>query len=189
MNGYPEVFIQADEATCRWIDKANKIFNINMNYPTVRFNLTGKVAGWAERSYFGNHRITYNKILLQENGNSFIKEVVPHEVAHLVTHEIYGDNIQSHGKEWTGVMVKLGREPKRCHRFYVGNSKKHIVGQFAYNCKCNIPRYFGKKKHQNVREGKAVYMCHRCNSVLRHEATQRVYSQVLADKMEKEEVA
>jgi predicted SprT family Zn-dependent metalloprotease len=65
---------------------------------------------------FEDHRIDVNMILLQENPEAFITEIIPHEVAHLVTHSLYHRPC-GHGLEWKVVMRKFGKIPTVRHSF------------------------------------------------------------------------
>lgn len=54
------------------------------------------ILGDYKKSFFSNHRISVNGNL---NPYSFLITLL-HELAHLVTYEVYNHRIQPHGKEW-----------------------------------------------------------------------------------------
>jgi len=48
-----------------------------------------------------------------KNLDLFISELIPHEVAHLVSDFVYPDAKHIHGKEWKEVCTELGGIPKQ----------------------------------------------------------------------------
>lgn len=73
---------------------------------------------------FGDHRIEYNKEILELNGFEFVaKNLVPHEVAHiLLVHLWYTNRISRnvhHGAEWKRLCVALGGDGKTRHSYKV----------------------------------------------------------------------
>lgn len=90
-----------------------------MTLPTVSFDLRGKTAGQA---FPGHHHIRLNGQLLNENPEHFIQQTVGHEWAHLACHFQFGARVAAHGKEWRGIMAKLGIPPNRCHTYDTSRS-------------------------------------------------------------------
>lgn len=53
----------------------------------------------------------------------FVAETVPHEVAHVGVYYRPGRRAhRPHGPEWCALMVLLGADPVRCHRYDFGNA-------------------------------------------------------------------
>jgi SprT protein len=142
-------------------EMGNKKFGINMAVPTTLFNKRGTTAG--EASY-STHTVNFNADMCAQNFDEFINQVVPHEVAHLVTHEKYSkgtkrfNNVKAHGHEWRHVMVTFGLSPDRCHKMDVSEFKQQRT-KYEYVCpSCGRSYKVGGKIHNNIQGGK-VYVC------------------------------
>ena len=49
--------------------------------------------------------------------DEFIRQVVPHELAHLIVYQMFG-RVKPHGKEWQLVMNEIFKLPAyTCHQF------------------------------------------------------------------------
>lgn len=106
--------IQVRNKTLEVIELANKLFNTKLPPIQIRFDLKGKVAGWAgikNNQYY----LRFNVDMI--NNGSFEKilnETVPHEVAHLVNFYIpHTGNAHNHG--WYQTCKALGGTGKRIH--------------------------------------------------------------------------
>lgn len=105
----------------------------------VSFMVTRKSARVAGTA-FGDHRIEYNKEILELNGFDFVaKTLVPHEVAHiLLAHLYYTNRIPRHvhhGAEWKRLCVALGGDGKTRHSFKVPCSTSG-KRQMLYQIRC-----------------------------------------------------
>lgn len=98
-----------------------------------------------------------------DNQEAFIRDVVPHELAHLIAYQLYG-RVRPHGKQWQQVMSEVfDLPPNTTHQFDVSK----VQGQtFTYRCRCN--QYsLSKIRHNKVRKGQQ-YVCKRCSTALRY---------------------
>lgn len=128
--------------------------------PLISYNQRGKIAGTA---YLQKWEIRLNPVLLVENGETFIEEVVPHELAHLLTFRLFGGTIHPHGKEWRWMMEKvLGVPANRTHSFDVSSVQGR---RFRYRCSCK-EHYLSIIRHNRVERKKARYSCQRCGEIL-----------------------
>lgn len=148
----------------KWIDKANKILDANMEYPKIECNLRGTVAGYA---YSGLWKLRYNKGLAKDNYKDFIYNTVPHEVAHLVADRHFNKRC-NHGKEWKRVMGMFGRDATRCHDYCVENHRlrKRTIKRYLYECGCPEPVKIGPKHHNYLMRDNGWVKCKRCKKNL-----------------------
>lgn len=51
--------------------------------------------------------------LLIEHTDEMLRQIVPHEIAHLAAFTVYGD--RGHGQGWKTMMRQLGKTPNRTH--------------------------------------------------------------------------
>ena len=63
--------------------------------PVVDYDVRGTKAGVA---CLQQNTIKFNRTLLMENPEEFIRQVVPHELAHLIVYQLFG-RVKPHGKE------------------------------------------------------------------------------------------
>lgn len=64
---------------------AEAYFKRKFTMPEVNYELRGIKAGVA---YLQKNEIKFNRTLLQENTDEFIRQVVPHELAHLIVYRL-----------------------------------------------------------------------------------------------------
>ncbi|QUJ67019.1 SprT family zinc-dependent metalloprotease [Photobacterium sp. GJ3] len=127
--------------------------------PVIRFNQRGKIAGSARLQSW---EIRYNPVLLAENPQAFLDEVVPHELAHLLTFACYG-RVKPHGPEWQRMMSEvMGVSPRTTHSFDIAS----VRGQtFRYQCQCREHQLTIRRHHKVMRQ-QAIYHCTQCHQPL-----------------------
>ncbi|WP_172378293.1 SprT-like domain-containing protein, partial [Gilliamella apicola] len=107
------------------LTQANQLLNTEYKEPKIVYKPKGSIAGSA---ILNRWEIQLNTTMLCENGEKFIEEVVPHELAHLITFQIYG-KVKPHGKEWQYIMSEIMKQPpKVTHNF---NFKRK---EYVYIC-------------------------------------------------------
>jgi SprT protein len=160
-----EVIAKVDET----IRLARRVHRRHFDMPRVSYAVRGRAAGKAS---FGEWEVMFNATLLQENAQEMVKDVVIHEVAHLVTRAMHGREVASHGEEWKLVMKSLGAEPNRTHSFDVANAAVgRLVFKWACVCKQTV---FSEAKHSKLIGGKASVRCRKCKQTLRYCSERRV---------------
>lgn len=93
---------------------AEKLYGVDMSKVQVRFDLKGRSAGQARRQH-GTYTVRYNRDMLhREAFDAMYKDVVPHEIAHIVCfmRRELGDN---HDHGWARVDRSLGGTGARTH--------------------------------------------------------------------------
>lgn len=139
---------------------AESFFKCSFARPQVQLNLKGYNAGTATPQ---KNLLRFNKQLLLDNQQHFLKQTVPHEVAHLIAYQIFGLKIKPHGKEWQLIMQKVYQLPaERCHHYTVVIKPKHY---FIYQCPCNKQHPLTIRRHNAIQQG-AQYICRCCKQTL-----------------------
>lgn len=142
------------------IEKMSQKFGVDIPMPSVEFNLKGTVAG---RATYVPSSIRLNMLLLEQNGDKFLKRTPAHEAAHIVVRKVFGRR-KPHGPEWKRVMRLLGVESTRCHDYDTDNCGKRKTRKFLYSCGCSN-HYLGTAKHKRALSG-LKYRCLRCHEVV-----------------------
>ncbi|CDG18836.1 SprT family zinc-dependent metalloprotease [Xenorhabdus doucetiae] len=127
--------------------------------PQITYQQRGTIAGSARLQEW---EIRLNPILLIENQQTFIDEVIPHELAHLLAYHQFG-KVAPHGKEWCFIMETIFEVPaKRTHPFSVHSVRSQI---FIYYCRCQ-QHELTIRQHNKVLRGKICYICRQCGEKL-----------------------
>lgn len=151
--------MQVQRQLKRNLEQANLYFNRQFTPPTVSFAVRGVKAGVA---YLQQNEIRFNPVLLQENGQEFIQQVVPHELAHVLVHQLFG-RIAPHGKEWKMVMEQVFGVPAETYHCFDTAS---VAGkQFPYECGCQT-HWLSVRRHNAIVRDQRHYVCKLCKQLL-----------------------
>ncbi|WP_032621225.1 SprT family zinc-dependent metalloprotease, partial [Pseudomonas avellanae] len=137
--------------------QAETFFKRTFKRPVVSFQLRGQKASVA---HLHENLLRFNPQLYHENAEDFLRQTVPHEVAHLVAHQLFGGSIQPHGEEWQLIMRGVYElPPNRCHTYAV---QRRSVIRYIYRCPCPDSDFpFSSQRHGMVPKGRR-YLCRRC---------------------------
>ena len=140
--------------------KAKVLYGIEID-PIISYDLRGLSAGQANCR---ENKIRLNCELLEKHAADFVNHTVPHELAHLIAHRVYGHRINPHGNEWRSVMKSLGVDPSRTHKYEV--SKTRQIRRYTYYCNCPDKKHeLTSIRHNRIRRG-TKYLCGRCKGFL-----------------------
>lgn len=139
---------------------ANAYLKVDYPEPKVSYQQRGTTAGTAHLSVW---KIRLNSVLLIENGQQFIDEVVPHELAHLLVYKQFG-RVAPHGQQWQWMMENvLGVSASRTHAFDVMS----VQGKtFAYRCDCQT-HALTVRRHNKIARKESEYRCRKCRQLLK----------------------
>jgi SprT protein len=123
-------------------------------------DLRGRSAGQA---HFGRGGLRFNPVLYDENRETFLVEVVPHEMAHWLVHHLEDcHRARPHGCEWQVVMRRLfGLVPRATHRF---DTRRASPAPYRYRCGCR-EHGFTARRHGLALKGRD-YRCRHCAQTL-----------------------
>ncbi|WP_392559180.1 SprT family zinc-dependent metalloprotease [Orbus mooreae] len=140
---------------------ANQFFHCTFDEPQIFYRQKGSIAGCA---LLNKWQIQINLNMLLENSDDFINEVIPHELAHLITYKQFG-RVKPHGKEWQSVMTQVFRlDAKRTHSFSL--PKPTQQNRYHYHCQCQ-EHLLTKIRHNKIQHKQIQYCCKRCGEVLK----------------------
>ncbi|MFT2111463.1 SprT family zinc-dependent metalloprotease [Marinomonas sp. 2405UD68-3] len=147
------------EKLCECLMSAETYYKRKFVMPVFNFKQRGKAAGTA---HLQKNEIRLNYFMYQQDPHSFINDVVPHELAHLIAYTLYGSAIRPHGREWQSVMLyALSCVPSRTHSFDTPTPKQ----AFQYRCECQN-HSLTIRRHNKILKG-VVYVCKQCKSPLK----------------------
>ncbi|MEG9480948.1 SprT family zinc-dependent metalloprotease [Mannheimia sp. HC-2023] len=158
MSDFRQLKMQVQRQLKRDLERANSYFNKTFTPPTVNYNVRGVKAGVA---YLERNEVRFNPVLLQENGQAFISQVVPHELAHILVYQHFG-RVQSHGKEWKMMMETVLGVPAEIYHCF---STQSVQQQFTYQCSCQTHQ-LSLRRHNAVMRDKRSYICRLCKAPL-----------------------
>jgi SprT protein len=128
------------EAVVRQAERrARRFYGIDLPEALIDFSLRGRCAGQARVDRNGHTSLRINQQLLAENLDDFLKNTIPHEIAHLVVNWKAHKRCRRprpHGPEWQAVMQNcFGLEPVRCHA-YATTPARVVPRDYLYTCSC-----------------------------------------------------
>lgn len=160
-----EIMQEIVRKSMEWYNVGIQKFPQDVHEVEILFDLTGVKAGQAWWRKSGKFTIEYNLAMALENGEDFIQEVIPHEIAHLIANEFFKEMYPDgcgHSDMWKFVMIKFGRNPNRCHSFSVENlSKGHR--DYLWKCSaCGFEYAVGKNLHEKLQNPHDTHYCGKC---------------------------
>lgn len=107
----------AEFAAVSWWKKFSRVYSDIGNCPKMVLN--NRLKTTAGRCHLDHGFIDLSTELFWQYTENFVKDTIPHELAHMVAYRVYGD--EGHGKDWYSVIDKMGIPTSRLHNMV--NSK------------------------------------------------------------------
>jgi SprT protein len=115
--------------------------------------------------------------MLRENFPEFLREVIPHELAHLACYRLAAlrripGNGSGHGRHWQGVMrTWFNVEPERTHKYDCTNSGAKRQRRWVYTCSAGHSLKLTTTRHRKAQrvlaqrgDGSCGYLCGHCRN-------------------------
>lgn len=151
---------------------ASKRYGCTFSPIHIVYKKRGTVAGTANPT---SRVVDFNSVLLMENLDDYIHRTVTHEVAHILDHDVNGQQHtytffgrskrSSHGPTWKAMMRLLGGPTSRCHSYDVSRAKvkKANTRSHIWTCKtCGTKMSLGPKRHSKMLTGISKYWMRGC---------------------------
>lgn len=152
------------------LHQASKALGMPVPDVSCSFDLRGTTAGQALMTWRGRAlvfmSVRLNGKMLLENEGEFMSDVIPHELAHLLTALRHGPSCKPHGREWQSMMRALGVEPNRTHAMEAAPARQ-VQAKYRYVCACK-EFLFTSIRHKRAQKPGTSYNCKRCGQALRY---------------------
>jgi len=160
---------QVIERVADLLQQCAEYFNRPFKPIEIRFDLRGRTSGmYVVRNT--QQYLRFNPFIFSKFFEDSLNNTVPHEVAHYVSHELFGiKNIRPHGKQWKAIMNTLGAEPRVTGNYDLAGIAVKKQRRFDYRCGC-MNHQLTTVRHNRVLIGKSQYFCTKCNEELTHQA-------------------
>lgn len=153
------------------IEIAEDHFDQKFRFPTIVYKVRGATAG---KAHYHEWKVDFNSAIYTRVGEDFIQRTVAHEMAHLITCQVYPETLEpklkcyrlgrpiykreAHGPRWKSVMVMLGCDPDRCHTYDVEGIARRRE-RFTWICSVHgTEMNLGPKQHPKQMSGRQSYM-------------------------------
>lgn len=140
--------------------KAEEVYNRPFQRCSIRLDINPS-SNTAGQACYGKRLIRINRTTYHSHPSHVLDVTCPHEVAHIVSVDLYGMRGTGHGPAWKSVMRNIGLKPERCHSLVTPRSTSKPV----YQCErphCKKQIMTGKTTHSRVSNGKAKFPPCKC---------------------------
>lgn len=117
------------------------------------------------RAFMYKFEIELNSRLLLGDREA-LEKTFAHELAHLVSAELYGRKGHGHGKAWASVMRRMGQAPERLAKVSVPNklARPHKI-RAVIDCACKTTHFFKTRTFRKLERG-VRYRCGTCGKTM-----------------------
>ena len=156
---------QVTNRVANLLQQCQQHFNQPFKPIEIRFDLRGKTSGmYVVRNK--QQYLRFNPLIFSKYFEVSLNNTVPHEVAHYVSHVLFGiKNIRPHGKEWKSIMKMLGAEPQVTGNYDLSGIPVKRQRRFRYVCDCTAHE-LTTVRHNRILSRKSQYFCRKCKGKL-----------------------
>jgi SprT protein len=146
-----------------WYDFGyNKILpNHFIEYKPPKVTLNRRLKSCAGRAWYGKNQVELATHFLFNESQESYDATIAHEVAHILSYQMYGNIGMGHGNEWKNVMWLLGQNATRCHQ-YESTVKRNK--DFRVYCGCD-EKFVSRTIYSRMEMRN--YRCLNCNQIMR----------------------
>lgn len=147
--------IELEQAAIACCKRAEDIFDVSLGNVAISWFARGNTIGWARTNY----SLRFNEAAFIAKPEHMLREIVPHEVAHLVVfamqrsyHHVIGG---PHGKTWKIVCAALGGNPSRTTDAYKDvDLRARKTRQWLYRVNSGREIWVSTKMHNSIQHGR-----------------------------------
>ncbi|MBE0497387.1 MAG: SprT-like domain-containing protein, partial [Campylobacterales bacterium] len=157
----------AQHILARYVARAEEAATLNL---TLAFDLKGhSTIGQCRQEKRGHYRIRLHRELCEHYGQTYLEDVIPHELAHALVMERFGRKAKPHGIQWKSMLRHLeGRtiSSKERPRYPLLKAKSRRISRYMYRCPCQKLHALSAIRHNRIVRKTHVYACLTCKGVL-----------------------
>ena len=125
--------------------------------PEINFKKKGKSAGHYSPRF---NKISLHWGYLKQEREKYIKRTPGHEAVHYIEVFMFGKS--SHGARWKKMMLEVGLDPKRTHKYDSCNFG--VKKPYVYLCEC-MEHKLSQLQHERA-QNRGTYWCQKCRTTL-----------------------
>lgn len=129
------------------IERAEQLFNIELPWIDITFDIKGKVSGYAGLKK-GSYFMQFNLEAVNKYWDDMVNSTLAHELAHIITHVMY--KTMKHDADWRRVDLALGGSGERCHNYDLTPARKKSVVRYRYQTPSGAVAMVGPKIHKKL---------------------------------------
>ena len=104
---------------------AKQKFKVTFELLPFKMNLLGTTAGQYCKDMIHGDYYRFNEYIMEHNDN--FNNTIRHEIAHYITIELFGHNIQAHGWEWKMVAKSINCSAEVTHKMNYVSAKQQRI--------------------------------------------------------------
>lgn len=162
------------ESNVEFADQAKIVFDKikkNIRFKIVNQDEMMEITGSTQTVGVADYRgleIWFLEESMVLNWAVYLQTVVAHEVAHILSKQLFGMNIRDHGKEFKKVCKLLGFPESGTSSFILEDTaKRRKMSSYHYECECDDYKHiFSAKSHNKTVKLGLQYKCNFCKHTL-----------------------
>lgn len=130
--------------------------NVNIESLGYKFIWSPRAKRRAGQCNYKDKTISLSLKLIEENLDrpDSIEDTIRHEIAHAISHHIYGRRGAGHNYLWKDVAIQVGAKPNRCY-----DRKKYKAVNGKYTIKCPSCGH-SREMHRRPKKSRSCGICY-----------------------------